>query len=243
MASAHKSPDGRQARWDKHNQERRRVIIDAAIAELEAADQGAEVHVQQIAERAGLSRTVVYRHFQDRSDLDAAVQGAALEMLTAELLPSLSLDGTISDIIHRIVGTYVRWTLEHQELHRFSERELVGVSGISPLQRAVVEIASQVEALILVGAKQVGADIEEHYEDALDPLVFALVGAVFGGVRRWLSRTNRRPDTDALIDLLSDSVWFLIDGHARQIGLVLDPLVQIEELFAAAFGGQEDTDD
>ena len=35
----------------------------------------------------------------------------------------------------------------------------------------------------------------------------------------------------------------LIDGHARQIGLVLDPLVQIEELFAAAFGGQDATDD
>ncbi len=67
-------PDGRQARWDKHNQARRQAILDAALAVVEAGAPGAEFHVQQIADRAGLSRTVVYRHFADRADLDQAVQ-------------------------------------------------------------------------------------------------------------------------------------------------------------------------
>ena len=74
MPASGKSPDGRQARWDKHNQERRQVILDAAIAVVEAGEPGAEFHVQQIADRAGLSRTVVYRHFADRADLDQAIQ-------------------------------------------------------------------------------------------------------------------------------------------------------------------------
>ena len=62
--------DGRQLRWDSHNQARRQHILDAAIDVLADSEPGAEVHVQQIADRAGLSRTVVYRHFADRADLD-----------------------------------------------------------------------------------------------------------------------------------------------------------------------------
>ena len=62
--------DGRQARWERHNQQRRRQIIDAAIEVIEEAGPGGELHVQQIATRAGVNRTVVYRYFEDRADLD-----------------------------------------------------------------------------------------------------------------------------------------------------------------------------
>ena len=81
MPTSPPRPDGRQARWDRHNQERRQRILDAAIAVVESGEPGAEVHVQQIAEQAGLSRTVVYRHFADRSDLDRAVQTAIVDDL------------------------------------------------------------------------------------------------------------------------------------------------------------------
>ena len=101
--------DGRQLRWDSHNQARRQHILDAAIGVLADAEPGVEVHVQQIADRAGLSRTVVYRHFTDRADLDAAVQGRALELLRAELVPALSFEGTPVEIIRRIVSAYVGW--------------------------------------------------------------------------------------------------------------------------------------
>lgn len=226
--------DGRQRRWAEHKEERRRVIIDAAIAELEAAD-GAEVHVQQIAERAGLGRTVVYRHFADREDLDRAVQERVLTMLAAELLPQLTLDGTIAEIIRRIVGTYVGWTAKHPELHAFSEREVAGEGGTSPLQRAVTEIAAQVEQLIVLAAEQLGLDLRDDDAAALDPLVFALVGAVFGGVRRWRSRPERAPDVRVFTVLLSDTVWHMIDGHARRLGLELDPDAHVDDLVAQAF--------
>src|ERR1041384_8250665 len=96
-------PDGRQLRWDKHNQARRQTILDAAVAVLEETEPGEDIHVQQIAQRAGLSRTVVYRHFTDRADLDQAVQTDILEMLAGDLLPEVTLDGTIEEIIQRIV--------------------------------------------------------------------------------------------------------------------------------------------
>ncbi len=227
-------PDGRQLRWDKHNQARRRTILDAAIAVLEDAEPGEDIHVQQIAQRAGLSRTVVYRHFSDRADLDQAVQGAVLEMLAGELLPEVTLDGTIEEIIRRIVGTYVHWTVSHPSLHRFAEHDVPGASGSSALEVAVVQIAGQVEELITVGAAQLGVELGSDDADSLDPLVFGLVGAVFSATRRWLARAERRPDADTFVKVVSDSVWHIIDGHARRLGIELDPHISVESLIAQA---------
>lgn len=232
-------PDGRQLRWDKHNQERRQVILDAAIAVLEESEPGEDIHVQQIAQRAGLGRTVVYRHFQDRSDLDRAVQETVRDMLASELLPAVTLEGTIEEIIRRIVGTYVHWVIAHPSLHRFAERELPGEHGATALEVAVVQIARQVEQIIALGAAQLGARFEQDDADLLDPLVFGLVGAVFGATRRWLARPERRPDPEVFVARTSDSVWHIIDGHATRLGIRLDPHVSVEEQFAAALSTEE----
>ncbi len=105
--------DGRQARWERHNRERRRHVLEAAVVVLESEPPGTEVHVQQIAERAGINRTVVYRHFTDRADLDRAVRAHILDGLAAELLPHITLDGTVREIIRRVVSTYVDWVVAH----------------------------------------------------------------------------------------------------------------------------------
>ena len=242
MASTERGrPDGRRLRWEKHNQARRRTILDAAIAVLEDAEAGEDIHVQQIAHRAGLSRTVVYRHFSDRADLDRAVQAAVLDMLAGKLLPEVTLDGTIEQIIRRIVGTYVHWTVAHPSLHRFAEHDVPGASGSDALEVAVVQIAGQVEELITVGAAQLGVELGADDADSLDPLVFGLVGAVFSATRRWLARAERRPDTDTFVNLVSDSVWHIIDGHARRLGIELDPHVSVESMFAAAMDQETGT--
>ncbi|MBF4162215.1 TetR/AcrR family transcriptional regulator [Nocardioides acrostichi] len=221
--------DGRQARWEQHNSERRRAIIDAAIAVVEAHEPGAEVHVQQIADRAELSRTVVYRHFADRADLDRAVQAAIVDDLAAELLPAVTLDGTVVGIIERIVSTYVSWAVAHPALHRLAESD----SGADTLQRGLERIAHQVSEVISFAIDALGLELSEDQSDAIDPLVFGLVGAVFGAVRRWLAREERRPSAPVFVSLVTDSVWFIIHGHARGLGLDLDRDQSVQELLAA----------
>src|SRR3954453_13030862 len=114
--------DGRQLRWDSHNPARRQHILDTAIGVLADPERGAEVHVQQIADRAGLSRTVVYRHFADRADLDSAGHGRALDLLRIELVPALSFEGTPVEIIRRIVSASVGWASEPPSLHEFAQQ-------------------------------------------------------------------------------------------------------------------------
>jgi AcrR family transcriptional regulator len=225
--------DGRQLRWDSHNQARRQHILDAAIGVLSDSEPGAEVHVQQIADRAGLSRTVVYRHFADRADLDAAVQGRALGLLRAELAPALAFEGTPVDIIRRIVSAYVGWAGEHPSLHEFAQHDPPG-PGAGQMERGIQQVAAQVEELINVGVEVLHVRLDEDDVAALDPLVFGLVGAVFNATRRWLSRPERRPGPERFVELVTEAVWLQIAGMARARGVELAPDVPVEALLETA---------
>ncbi len=231
--------DGRQLRWDSHNAARREHILDAAIGVLADAEPGTEVHVQQIADRAGLSRTVVYRHFADRADLDAAVQGRALELLRGELVPALSFEGTPVDIIRRIVSAYVGWASEHPSLHEFAQADPPG-PGVGQMERAIMQIAGQIEDLINVGVHVLQVRLDEDEVAALDPLVFGLVGAVFTSTRRWLSRSGQQPPREKFVELVTEAVWLQIAGMARQRGVELDPDVPVEQLLDSALDGAFD---
>jgi len=223
--------DGRQARWSKHNEERRRQIIDAAIATIEAGEPGAEVQIREIAARAGLSRTVVYRHFEDRSDLDRAIQQQILDGLWAELLPAVTLDGTAPQIVHRIISTYVAWSVAHPALHLAADHDAEGESD-GPLQLGMEQLAGQIAGVLGTAVIALGGQPTEEQAAALDPLVFGLVGAVFGAVRRWLTRSDRQLPADKLETLISQSVWFVIEGHARMLGIAIDPALPLDRLLA-----------
>ncbi|HEV7728308.1 MAG TPA: helix-turn-helix domain-containing protein, partial [Modestobacter sp.] len=63
--------DRRDSRWDEHRRERREQLVEATMAAV--GKHGAGVGMEEIAAEAGTSKTVVYRHFADRSELYVAV--------------------------------------------------------------------------------------------------------------------------------------------------------------------------
>jgi AcrR family transcriptional regulator len=229
--------DGRRLRWERHKRERRELIIGAAIELIEEHPPGTDIHVHQIAERAGLARPAVYRHFTDRADLDQAVQQRVLELLRAELDPPVVLVGSIEQVILRIVETYVGWADAHPSLHRVGVREGVGRPG-SPLRNAVQFVADIVGPVIIAGAETFGAALDEDDIASIDLLVFGLVSEVVGAVRLWLGREERRPSASALARRLADAVWFQLDGLARKRGAAIDPTLSIEEIVARALGAE-----
>ena len=232
-ASGPRGVDGPATRWRLRDDERRQHILDAAVALAQESGPGAVVKVRQVAERAGVSRAVVHGHFKTRAELDRAVRARVLGMMREELLSVVTLDGTISDIIRRIVSTYVGWAVEHRSLHRLAESEGPG-EGLSEMHAALEEIAHQVEDLITVGSQMLGLQLDEDDTAALDPLVFGLVGGVSSAVRRWTSRPERVPAAPVFVELVTRSVWDQVDSHARSHGLVLDPDVPLEDLIATA---------
>lgn len=222
--------DGRRVRWEEHKRRRRQTIIDAAVAVIEEHPPGTAIHVQQIAERAGLARPAVYRHFTDRADLDRAVQQQAIGQLLAELDPEVILQGTIEQVILRIVETYVTWASDHPALHRVAVREAAGAEGGNPLRAAVQQIADLVHQLFSAGAETLGLALDDDDRAALDPFIFGLVAQAVGTVRHWLARPERTPSAPELARRMADSVWFQIDGHVGARGGVIDPTMNLADV-------------
>lgn len=226
--------DGRRRRWDQHKAERRRVVLAAALEVIEESAPGDDVHVQQIADRAGLSRTVLYRHFADRADLDRAIQAEIVDRVWGEIVPVMSLDGTPVEVVRRIVAAYVGWAAAHPALHRFAEADVPG-TGPGPLALMVERAATQIEGLITLGAELLEVPLDDDLRSALDPLVFGLVGAGMASVRRWTTQADRVA-TDVFVDLLTQAVWLQIAGMAAARGVVIDPDRPVQDLFATQTG-------
>jgi AcrR family transcriptional regulator len=231
MAQRHDQvKDGRQVRWQRHNQRRRQKILDSALAVLAEHEPGEEIHVQEIADRAGLSRTVVYRHFEDRSDLDLAVQQEICRRVGDAVTPAIAYHGAPTEMLRRIVDAYVRWAVDNQAQMRFVEQDLPGVA-VKPMEMALRQIAEQVEELMNGVVAALGAELADEDRATLVPWVFSLVGGCFYAVRCWSQRALLEPDVTVFIDLMTESMWYQIDGLARARGIEL-PTGAVEQLLA-----------
>lgn len=219
--------DGRQLRWQRHNEERRQRVIDAAIAVLEERWPAAEIRAQHIAEKAGINRSVLYRYFRDRTDLDMAVQQEICRRASDVLVPAVALHGTIREIVQRVVGAYVGWAAEHPGLVRFAEQEIAGASH-RPIEGTIELFAAQVEQLIVGVVEVIGGELSESDRAALEPWAFALIGGGMSAVRRWSTRPTIAPAPEEFARLLSDTVWFQIAGLAGERGIPL-PEIPVDE--------------
>lgn len=228
--------DGRRRRWQEHNQVRRQAIIDAAIAVLERQAPGDEMQVQAVADEATMSRTVIYRHFEDRADLDRAVQWQICADVGEALLPALAHDGTPEAIVRRLIASFVNWATAHPSLFWFAERDFAGW-GASPVAEALELVADQIEDIIETVVTYEGVELSEHDRAALDPWVFGMISAVMASVRRWLARDVREPDADVFIELLGENMWLQLNGMAASRGLDL-PELPISELLKALGQGE-----
>jgi AcrR family transcriptional regulator len=218
-------------RWGDHNSERRRAIMEALIALIEESDPGADIPLQLIAERAGIRRSVIYRHFTDRKDLDAKTREYVVESNIDRVMPTLDLDDTLHDTLERIIGTYVQLVSARPRLHLWVEH---GPGSHDPAGLAVVggtklAVSQRITDLFLMATAILGIE-----EPGLDVAAYSVVSMVDGAVTRWLQTDSPGLNAEEMARLLTQSLWFLIDGHARLRGVAVDPDLPLRELLVRA---------
>jgi AcrR family transcriptional regulator len=196
--------DGRRLRWTEHRSQRRTAFVTAGAI---AVDQfGPDASAEQIAEVAGVSRTVLYRYFRDREDLRQAVADHVVSTVINSVLPSLRLRPTSTphEVIESVVSTIIGWLDEHPNLYHFLRNRRHGTS----LQAVENTLADQVAALLKVFLMFFGIDA-----DKAEPGAYGLVGFVESTGSWWLSR--RTMSREKVTQLLCEGVWHLIEGTAR----------------------------
>ncbi|MFB6629029.1 TetR/AcrR family transcriptional regulator [Streptomyces sp. NPDC056362] len=207
-------PDGRDTRWTGHRAERRDQVLTAALAVI--GREGTAVSVAAIGAEAGMPRSVVYRIFRSREDLDEQIRARITDDLMAALSPALDPRGTIRESIERATATYVGWVALHPHLHRF-----VG-TGSPAATGARTAIALRLALLLDTYA-------ERFLDDGPAPnglhlhLAFAMVGLVDTVVNQWAGQPEPRSSLDDLTEFLSDAVWGVLSTTTARLGLKLDP--------------------
>ncbi len=223
--------DGRKRRWAQHNADRRAHVIDAALAVLDRNDDpGGPVTAQQIADEAGIHRTGIYRYFEDKTDLDVAIQREICDRLQANLSRAVVLEGQARTAVHRVVDTYVRWVVAHPSWTRFAERAVPGATE-NPMADVVGRIAELIEFAVDGFLALVGAELDSDDQRLTGPWVAGLISGCMASVRAWEGQGPDSVSLDQVVAFLSDTVWIQILGLASSRGITM-PETPLEALFA-----------
>lgn len=211
--------DGRRTRWDAHRVERRRQLVDAGLEILEEV--GPEFGVDQVADRAGVTRAVVYRHFTGRADLVEAIGERATEILVDDALaPVIRADAPLLARVRTAVGAYVRVVVQRPVAYRFF-RDHTPASG-EGMSRAVKDIVAASVAAVIAEAVRAG----DGDSEAPEVWAHGLVGFVQNVVDWWLD--HRTMSAERLVEQLTGFVWDQMDGFARRHGVRLDPDARLD---------------
>ncbi|TCJ23891.1 TetR/AcrR family transcriptional regulator [Nocardioides jejuensis] len=215
------SVDGRDRRWEDHRQERRERLLVAAVALIDR--QGGDVGVAAIAAEAGIPRSVVYKLFRDREDLDEQIRIRIIQEATATLAPLLVPRGTLREMVRVAAKTYVDWVTAHANLHRFigtgsTTRPTPGSPSIAGGKAAFAQNVADLVILLLKHLDPAASVSRGSAEN----LAFALTGVTDSVVNRWLVAGRSRSTKKELIQFLTEASCGVILGAAGVAGVDLD---------------------
>jgi AcrR family transcriptional regulator len=214
--SAASPPDGRRLRWAQHRARRRAAFVEAGTRIIDR--DGPAASAEDIADEAGVSRTVLYRYFRDLEDLRQAIAEQVVDAVVSSVLPSLVLSpqATPRQIIGGAIEVIIGWLDEHPNLYYFLRGRQIGPS----LGAVQSTLADRVAALLKALLVSFGLSSDEA-----EPGAYSIVGLVESTGAWWLvTRTMSRAQ---ITDFVCTGVWHLIEGITSAAGLHVgydDPL-------------------
>lgn len=222
LKSAAPVADGRDRRWNDHRQARRDHLLETAIALIDA--EGVGVGVAAIAAAAEVPRSVVYKLFKDREDLDDQIRQRIAGEVRASILATLKSRGSIRRLLSRGVDRYVSWVVAHPNLHRF----LAAGSTTAPVRNTVASLggaqsfALTVQELVEIAWGQLHPDTPLPAGVARH-LTHGAVGFVDSVVNPWLgARGGRKTSKAYLVEFLTDGLCGLVEAAGRMAGADVD---------------------
>jgi AcrR family transcriptional regulator len=198
--------DRRDSRWDEHRRTRREQLVEAALSAV--GKHGAGVGMEEIAAEAGTSKTVVYRHFADRSDLHVAVCARVAEQLLLKLREAMESSGHPRQMTAAAIETYLAFLEADPEVYRFVVHGHSGHFGprVDPISSLSDLVGEQAAALMAVALEQAGRD-----PAAAGAWGHGLVGLVRSAADWWLRAEHPMLRTE-LAAHLTDLAWAGLSG-------------------------------
>jgi AcrR family transcriptional regulator len=199
----------------QRNVERREQLLDAADRAIRA--HGADVSMAAIAAEAGVTKPILYRHFEDKGGLYRALAARQTDELLLGIRAALATPGDVRARTHATIDAYLAAIEKRPAVYRFvvgrAAAEEPAVAGYVALfqRRLADELAAVVRTDL--GLPALRAQVWAH----------GIVGAVRAAGDWWLDEqsVSRSRLVKELVDLLFVG---LSDGAAVTAPAVLRPV-------------------
>ena len=198
--------DRRDSRWDEHRRTRREQLVQATLSAV--ARHGAGVGMDEIAAEAGTSKTVVYRHFTDRTELYVAVCTRVASQLLPKLRDAIESSDEPREMVAAAIDTYLGFLEADPELYRFvvHQQALDRPADRDPISSLSDLVGEQAAAIVGLALERAGHDAR-----AAPPWGHGVVGMVRSAADWWL-RAQRPMLRSELTAHLTDLAWAGLSG-------------------------------
>jgi AcrR family transcriptional regulator len=198
--------DRRDSRWDEHRRTRREQLVQATVDAV--ARHGAGVGMDEIAAEAGTSKTVVYRHFTDRTELYVAVCTRVASQLLPKLRDAIESSDKPREMVAAAIDTYLGFLEADPELYRFvvHQQALDRPADRDPISSLSDLVGDQAAAIVGLALERSGHDAR-----AAAPWGHGVVGMVRSAADWWL-RAQRPMLRSELTAHLTDLAWAGLSG-------------------------------
>ncbi|MFV0429198.1 MAG: TetR family transcriptional regulator [Arachnia sp.] len=180
--------DGRTTRWEEHNANRRRELVQETLRAIRR--RGAGIGMDELATEAGTSKTVFYRHFGDR----AGVYHAVCEAVHDFILRNLPLDEDIdpAGLVRQLADSYLALVERDPEIYQFVLNRPSGVID-DPVVGITTRIGNAVSEAMGSWLRREGLD-----DSPANTWGHGVVGFVYAVADRWIITRLRRPRADVV---------------------------------------------
>lgn len=190
--------------------ERRAQLLTAAL-EIFSTSGYHTAAMDDIAERAGVTKPVLYQHFPGKLDLYLAVLDLHIDSLVYEVQKAIASKKENVDRVHATTEAYFRFIDSESEAFRllFESDALAEPQVQERLNRMTYECARAVSAVIAV-------DTGLPEESAM-MLGVGLIGTAQVTARYWLNRDGRLP-LEKAAEFVAQLQWRGISSFPREPG-------------------------
>jgi AcrR family transcriptional regulator len=196
----------------------RRAVISQAATDLFARKGYDAVSMDEVARASGISRPVLYDHFDSKKDLYLQLLKTQRDQIVEHVAPQLRGEAPVDERLHNTLDAFFAFVQDHPFAWRTLFREAPADPDIAEAQRRLQSEANATMALTIAGDPGVRALAERRGRVALE-VAAELVGSALNGLARWW---HDRPAIarEQLVSTAMDIFWIgferIREGHSWQ---------------------------
>ena len=189
--------------------ERREAILAAAL-EVFGERGFHEASLEDVAARGGISKALIYEHFQSKRDLERALLEAHVDELLHRVLEAIASASDEEERLRFGVEAFLRFVEERPVAWRLLFRNVGDPDIAEPFARLQEEVAGTIAALMTINVPESYRAADPEFAQAAEMTAQQLTGAVQSLANWW--DDHRDVPRERVLELAMDFAWI---GLAR----------------------------